>query len=123
MLSFYKRPIFYRVDVPWDNLAEELTSQGASFSRFFLQKYTDAVLFLFGFCDDGNIIVSMLFYWEMAKIWNAVYAGDIEPWTTSVNNGYSCVEWYEFRNIIATLTEDIEYAKLDYKQFCDLRII
>lgn len=123
VLSFYKRPIFFRVDVPWDNLSEELSLQGASFSRFFLQKYTDAVLFLFGFCDDGNIVVTMLFYWEVIKIFRAVQEGYLEPWPLLINNRYSSVEWCEFRNIIAAITEDVEYAKLDYKQFSDLRVI
>lgn len=72
---FRSSPVFFRADVPWKDLGTELTLQGFRIERAFLQRYSDSVFFFFGFDPLGNVVFSMLAYWEIDKIHTALADG------------------------------------------------
>ena len=69
---FRSSPVFFRSDVPWNELKTELTVQGFHMERIFLQRYSDSVFFFFGFDPLGNVVFSMLAHWEIDKIYTAL---------------------------------------------------
>lgn len=120
--GFRSKPVFFRTDVPWDELETEMSTQGARIERFFLQRYSDSVFFFFGFDLMENIIFSMLAFWELKKILSAVQTSRIAP-CVSHADCYGALGWEVFRDVIAGVTEDIQFGQLTSKSFRQLRML
>lgn len=121
--GFCASPVFFRSDVPWDVLDSELCAQGTAIQRFFLQRYSDSVFFFFGFDRLGHVIFSMLAYWELSKIYEAVRCGRLLRCGASDHERYGRHHWAAFRDLISAVTEDIRYGQLEYAAFQALRIL
>lgn len=120
---FRSSPVFFRSDVPWNDLEMELSLQGCRIERGFLQRYSDSVFFFFGFDPLGNTVFSMLAYWEMEKIRAALAEGALTLCGPSDAERYGPHPWHAFRDLIAAVTEDRDYGRMGYKTFHGLRLL
>lgn len=120
---FRSSPVFFRADVPWKDLGTELTLQGFRIERAFLQRYSDSVFFFFGFDPLGNVVFSMLAYWEIDKIHTALADGAFTLCGPSDADRYGPYPWQAFRDLIAAATEDCAYGRMDYSAFHRLRLL
>ena len=121
--GFRSMPIFFRADIPWNGLEAELSAQGTAVRRFFLQKYSDSVFFFFGFDPLGNVIFSLFAHWELKKIFIDLQRGALIRCGESDADCYGIHGWNTFRDLIAAVTEDIDYGRLDRTSFDKLRIL
>lgn len=120
--GFRSAPVFFRADVPWNELGAELSTQGATLHRFFLQKYSDSVFFFFGYDLMGNVIFSMQVYWELEKVLSGLQNDALVRCGASDTDCYGTHGWQTFRDLIAAVTEDTQYGELDRTSFERLRI-
>lgn len=111
-------PSFFRVDLPWNQMEDELCRRGFRVRSMLLQKYSESVFFCFRFNEAGNAAFSMHFHWELQKAIQDFYAGNIVPAAS-----YGSFGWKRFRDLIAAVTEDRNYAGLSYSDFCALRLL
>lgn len=119
--SFRSFPVFFRADVPWNDLGSELIRQGFRIDHAFLQWYSDSVFFFFGFDPLGNVVFSMLAYWEIDKIRTASANGELTLCNSVDTDCYGSYPWYAFRDLMAAVTEDRAFGHMDYRSFCRLR--
>ena len=120
---FRSSPVFFRSDVPWNELKTELTVQGFHMERIFLQRYSDSVFFFFGFDPLGNVVFSMLAHWEIDKIYTALAGKAFTLCGRSDAERYGPFPWYVYRDLIAAVTEDRTYGCMDYSTFHGLRFL
>ena len=120
---FRSSPVFFRSDVPWNDLEMELSLQGCRIERGFLQRHSDSVFFFFGFDPLGNTVFSMLAYWEMEKIRAALAEGALTLCGPSDAERYGPHPWHAFRDLIAAVTEDRDYGRMGYNTFHGLRLL
>ena len=120
---FCSSPVFFRADVPWNDLKTELTRQGFCIEQAFLQRYSDSVFFFFGFDSQNNVVFSMLASWEINKIQAALAEGKLARCGPSDAACYRSYPWYAFRDLIAAVTEDRVYGCMDYCMFHRLRLL
>lgn len=120
---FRSSPVFFRADVPWNDLDSELTLQDFRLERAFLQRYSDSVFFFFGFESLGNVVFSMLAHWEIDKIRAALAEGALTLCGPSDADCYGPYPWHAFRDLIAAVTEDRAYSRVDYSTFRRLRLL
>ena len=100
---FRSSPVFFRSDVPWNELKTELTVQGFHMERIFLQRYSDSVFFFFGFDPLGNVVFSMLAHWEIDKIYTALAGKAFTLCGRSDAERYGPFPWYVYRDLIAAV--------------------
>lgn len=120
---FRSSPVFFRADVPWNNLEYELALQGFRIDRAFLQQYSDSVFFFFGFDPLGNVVFSMLARWEIDKIRITLAKGVLTLCGSLDADCYGPYSWYAFRDLIAAVTEDRAYGRTGYSTFRRLRLL
>ncbi len=118
-LSYPKR-VFFRADISWLQLEPLLQRNQIVLSEIFVQRYSECVVFFFGSDSHGNIIFSMLADWELPKIHGAVSAGKYRPCSSDRLGGHP---WHAFRDVIASVTENVGYGSMDMKTFLNMRII
>lgn len=116
-----RTPAFFRVDLPWDQMGEELARQGFPVQYVLLQRYSETVFFSFCF-GGGNAAFSMHFHWELQKAFRAFYGGGLTPLPDS-GPCYGPFRWEQLRDLMAAVTEDQAYAGLSYSEFRALRLL
>ncbi len=120
---FRAAPVFFRADVPWNDFGAELTSQGFRIERAFLLRYTDSVCVFFGFDRWCNVVFSMLAHWEIGKIRAAFASGALTRCSPSDDGCCGPHPWWAYRDLIAAVTEDRAYGRMDADTFRRQRLL
>ena len=120
---FRSSPVFFRCDVPWNDLESQCKAQGFQIRRAFLQRYTDSVFFFFGYDGLNNVVFSMLPHWELSKIRGAFDRGAFTACGALDADCYGPHPWHTFRDIIAAAAEDRTYSRMDQATFRRLRLL
>ena len=121
--GFRSAPVFFRVDVPWGEMGAQLAQAGVQLRYFFLQAYSESAFFFFGMLPGGDVLCSMLAYWEMEKIGRLVQEGRLLRCPDAPEACYGRMGWRAFRDLMAAMTEDRAYGRLEESEFLQRRIL
>ena len=121
--GFRSAPVFFRVDVPWGEMGAQLALAGVQLRYFFLQAYSESAFFFFGMLPGGDVLCSMLAYWEMEKIGRLVQEGRLLRCPDAPEACYGRMGWRAFRDLMAAMTEDRAYGRLEESEFLRRRIL